>query len=333
MEPLAKNSVDLVVTSPPYPMIAMWDGQFAAADPQIDSALQLADGLAAWEAMHRQLDRVWAECKRVVKPGGFICVNIGDATRTVDGEFRLYSNHSRIIAAFQSLGFVQLPAVLWRKPTNSPTKFMGSGMLPAGAYVTLEHEYVLIFRKGGKRQFISEAARANRRRSALWWEERNRWYSDVWEFKGSRQLQSEASARKRSGAFPFELAYRLIHMYSVQTDVVLDPFAGTGTTLRAAMAGGRNSIGIELEESFVEVAERRLLDGRSELNSCAQQRLEQHALFITNYSAQKGSPKHYNEFYRLPVVTSQETDIRLPFIAQIIPENDCIIAGHAWTME
>jgi len=340
MEPIADNSVDLVVTSPPYPMISMWDKQFASFAPEIDAALRRGDGVAAWEAMHRQLDRVWAECSRVVKPGGFICVNIGDATRTVDGDFRLYSNHSRIISAFHTLGLVQLPAVLWRKATNSPTKFMGSGMLPAGAYVTLEHEYVLIFRNGGRRQFKTESARANRRRSGLWWEERNRWYSDVWEFKGSRQGLSGAdigfdgaAARERSAAFPFELAYRLIHMYSVQTDVVLDPFAGTGTTLTAAMAGARNSIGIELEESFVEQARRRLLGLKMELNSCSRDRLQRHKLFIEDYRTRKGAPKHYNEFYRYPVVTSQETDIRLPFIADVYSREKHITAEHTWKME
>ena len=63
-----------------------------------------------------------------------------------------------------SLGFSALPAIIWRKQTNAPNKFMGSGMLPAGAYVTLEHEYILIFRKGAKREFSSPADKANRRR-------------------------------------------------------------------------------------------------------------------------------------------------------------------------
>lgn len=349
MEPVSDHSVDLIVTSPPYPMIAMWDEQFAADDAEVAAALQRGEGPAAWEAMHRRLDRVWGECARVLKNGGFICVNIGDATRTLDGDFRLYSNHSRIISAFLSLGFVQLPAVLWRKPTNSPNKFMGSGMLPAGAYVTLEHEYVLIFRKGGKRRFTTESARARRRRSALWWEERNHWYSDVWQFKGSRQKHAGAPVsgrssqmngsfqmpvpRRRSGAFPFELAYRLIHMYAVQGDVVLDPFAGTGTTLCAAMAGARNSIGIEIEPSFVDFARQRLLAGRGELNEYSRERLERHTAFIDQYTTQKGIPKHYHDFYRLPVITSQETDIRLPFLSQVARQGNSICAEHVWKME
>ena len=123
-------------------------------------------------------------------------------------------------------------------------------MLPAGAYVTLEHEYILIVRKGSKRIFNSEKEKQNRRESALFWEERNVWYSDIWfDLKGATQKLIKTS-RDRSGAYPFELAYRLINMYSAKNDVILDPFLGTGTTTAAAMASGRNSIGVEIDESF-----------------------------------------------------------------------------------
>ena len=104
---------------------------------------------------------------------------------------------------------------------------MGSGMLPAGAYVTLEHEYILIVRKGSKREFKTEVEKENRRESALFWEERNVWYSDVWtDIKGTEQKLPKAMSRLRSAAFPFELAYRLINMYSVKGDVILDSISG-----------------------------------------------------------------------------------------------------------
>ncbi len=331
MEYLSDNSVDLIVTSPPYPMIAMWDDQFALTGPQMAASLSRGDGQAAWEAMHRQLDRTWEECARVLKPGGFICVNIGDATRSVNGSFQLYSNHSRIITALQGQGLITLPLILWRKQTNSPTKFMGSGMLPAGAYVTLEHEYILIFRKGQKRCFQSEAERGLRRRSALFWEERNRWFSDVWDFKGSRQNHN--GPRERSGAFPFELAYRLIHMYSVQNDVVLDPFAGTGTSMLAAMAGGRHSIGIEIEPELIEHTRNRLSGSTPDLNDIARNRLDQHRVFIEEYAAGKGVPNYTNEFYGFPVITSQEQELKLPCISRIDTHEKHIVTHHDWEME
>lgn len=149
------ETVDLVVTSPPYPMIQMWDKLFSELSSEARAALNRENGNDAFEAMHVELDKVWRELYRVLKPGSFACINIGDATRTIANKFQLYPNHARIISAFRHIGFDTLPVILWRKQTNAPNKFMGSGMLPSGAYVTLEHEYILIFRKGSKRNFGS----------------------------------------------------------------------------------------------------------------------------------------------------------------------------------
>ena len=159
--------------------------------------------------------------------GGIACVNIGDATRTINKVFKLYPSHVRIAQSFLDLGFQSLPGILWRKPTNAPNKFMGSGMLPPGAYVTLEHEHILIFRKGNKREFKNQDKKQNRQESSYFWEERNKWFSDIWELKGEKQfLKKKENGRMRSGAFPFELVFRLISMFSTNGDVVLDPFLG-----------------------------------------------------------------------------------------------------------
>src|SRR5271157_2528807 len=166
---IADDSVDLVVTSPPYPMIQMWDGLFSTMSKDARDALRANDGNAAFEAMHRELDKVWGELYRVLKPGSFACINIGDATRTIGDRFQLYPNHAKIISSFRALGFDMLPVVLWRKQTNAPNKFMGSGMLPSGAYVTLEHEYILVFRKGAKREFKTEAEKSERMKSSFFW--------------------------------------------------------------------------------------------------------------------------------------------------------------------
>lgn len=69
----------------------------------------------------------------------------------------------------QALGFSALPAVPWREQTNAPNTFMGSGMMPPGAYVTLEHEYVLVLRKGNKKAFKDTQDLQRRRESAFFW--------------------------------------------------------------------------------------------------------------------------------------------------------------------
>jgi DNA modification methylase len=319
MAALADASVDLTVTSPPYPMIEMWDEGLSQQNPRIREALDQADGPAAFALMHEVLDQVWAEVVRVTKSGGFVCLNIGDATRTLGGYFQLFSNHARIIQFFAGNGFSVLPAVLWRKPTNAPNKFMGSGMLPAGAYVTLEHEYLLIFRKGGKRVFRTEAEKRTRQASAFFWEERNAWFSDVWDVRGTGQKLSDGTARERSGAYPFEIPYRLINMYSVQGDVVLDPFLGTGTTALAAVAAGRNSVGYELDERLAETIAGTLSSEKLVfLNRQIRERLQRHAVFLETRAA-LGRPldKHFNVPHQFPVMTSQETELRLNFVTTL----------------
>lgn len=307
---IADRSVDLVVTSPPYPMVEMWDGAFARMNPAVAGALERGDGSRAFELMHLELDKAWRECFRVLRPGGSACINIGDAVRTIGKNFQMFSNHARIIQAMGGIGFVQLPDILWRKSTNAPNKFMGSGMLPAGAYVTYEHEYILIFRKGERRMFKTPEERHLRRESAFFWEERNVWFSDVWaDLKGTGQELTDSTTRQRSAAYPFELAYRLICMHSVYGDTVLDPFLGTGTTMAAAIASGRNSIGVELDEglraAIRETAKQALFEGRQRVSA----RLSAHRAFIESRRAAGKEMKHRNASYGFPVITAQETDM------------------------
>ena len=98
-----KESFELVVTSPPYPMIAMWDEAFSAMAPESKTALNSNNGQLAWELMHDALDDVWANIFAAIKEGGIACINIGDATRTVDETFRLYPNYYLYLQLFQYL--------------------------------------------------------------------------------------------------------------------------------------------------------------------------------------------------------------------------------------
>lgn len=311
MSAVADGSVHLVVTSPPYPMIEMWDGAFAEMVPEVGDLLAAARGMAAFEAMHTALDAVWAECRRVLVPGGFLCINIGDATRTIGGEFCLYPNHARILTAAVRLGMTPLPDILWRKPTNAPNKFMGSGMLPAGAYVTYEHEYVLILRNGGKRAF-SEKSRVARAESAFFWEERNAWFSDLWaDLPGTGQRMGKEASRLRSAAFPFELPYRLVNMYALQGDTVLDPFVGTGTTMVAALAAGRSSVGYERVDALGAAALGSLGDGVGLGRRRAAERLAAHAAFVRTRTASGKALAHVSAVYGFPVMTGQEVALQL----------------------
>ena len=320
MNPIPCSSVGLVVTSPPYPMISMWDEMFSKQNKEIKDALESEDGALAFELMHQELDKVWNEVFRVLIDGGIACINIGDATRKIGGTFQLFSNHSRILNHCSNIGFVVLPDILWRKTANSPNKFMGSGMLPVSAYVTLEHEYILIVRKGNKRIFKKLEEKLNRRKSAFFWEERNIWFSDVWELKGISQELNDRKVRKRSAAYPFELAYRLINMYSVRGDVILDPFLGTGTTMVAAMASARNSIGIEIDQNFKDTIFSKFKDAVEFSNDYTNNRIDKHLHFADE---RNGKLKYKSKHYGFPVMTKQEVEINFHYLEEIkqIEEN------------
>ena len=325
LKEIPSESVDLVVTSPPYPMIGMWDDIFGSQNVEIEKALKAGDGKLAHELMHEILDSVWDEVFRVLKDGRFACINIGDATRKVNGDFCLYPNHARILNYLLDIGFSALPDILWRKQTNAPNKFMGSGMLPAGAYVTLEHEYILILRKGSKREFKTECEKQNRRESALFWEERNIWYSDVWmDIKGTGQRLSDELSRLRSAAFPYDLAYRLINMYSVKGDVILDPFLGMGTTIAAAMTSGRNSIGVEIDKSFHSAICPMARQIVNFSNDYLRDRLMRHFAFVEDRIQKSGPLKYTNRYYECPVVTSQEQSILLNGLNEVRESDDNI---------
>ncbi len=357
---IADGSVNLVLTSPPYPMIALWDGLFSAQDQIVARALEESRGIEAFDLIHRNiLFPVWQEVWRVLADGGFACINIGDAVRTLDGNFRLYPNGPRIVDDCHRIGFDVLPQIIWRKPTNAPNKFMGSGVLPAGAYVTLEHEHILILRKGRKRDFSADNDKARRLESAIFWEERNSWFSDLWDLRGTNQKMVKASSgtvaqmelasspvsglpepapfvhephalpRDRSAAFPLELAERLILMYSLQGDTVLDPFLGTGTTTLAAIGTGRHSVGVECEPELAAYCLRRCTQEIPVLNQRVADRLGRHVRWATEYQAKNpDSLKHINELYRTPVMTSQEEKLHLFYVAAMQAEGAGTTQAH-----
>lgn len=319
------GTVDLIITSPPYPMIEMWDEVFCSMDHSINNDLINAPK-KAFEKMHKCLDDVWSECNRVLKPNGFACINIGDATRTINGIFALYSNHSRIIEAFEKMGFYTLPDILWRKQSNAPNKFMGSGMLPAGAYVTYEHEYILVFRKGPKRTFDKKHALV-RRESAFYWEERNIWFSDLWDgVKGTSQKMANSESRDRNASFPFEVPYRIINMYSVKGDTILDPFGGLSTSTLAAIASQRNSISVDIDSVFITESKARVLDSLNFINSYIRKRIRNHEEYIASLPSEKKENCYYNKNMNCMVRTGQETELKIEIINVIRAEGDDIIA-------
>jgi site-specific DNA-methyltransferase (cytosine-N4-specific) len=278
MEEVEDETVHLMVTSPPYPMIDIWDDTFKYLDERIAKKWEKIEEVnetekdaiirEIYELMHENLGKVWEEVYRVLVSGGIACINIGDATRSFNGVFRVFPNHSKVIEYCEKIGFVTLPYILWKKPTTKPKykgvgAFLGSGMLPPNAYVTLDCEFILIFRKGKPRIFkpkdkLRYASRYTK-------EERNKWFTQIWDIIGTKQ--SHPKIERRISAFPEEVPYRLIRMFSIIGDTVLDPFLGTGTTTKVALYLNRNSIGYEIDRNLLPIIKEKVGITQKLLNS------------------------------------------------------------------
>jgi hypothetical protein len=137
-----------------------------------------------------------------------------------------------------------------------------------------------------------------------------------------RQNNIDRKIRERSGAFPFELPYRLINMFSVKEDLVLDPFLGTGTTTLAAMAMGRNSTGFEIDPRFRECLPSRFANVVGFANQRIMTRLIDHLSFVQERTRTKGKLGYESKYYEFPVMTSQETEIVFQELSKIEAKSD-----------
>jgi DNA modification methylase len=242
MAEVEDKSVDLVVTSPPY-----WHIKDYGVQGQIGYGQSLHEYL-------KDLYRVWKECYRVLKPGRRLCINIGDqfARAIVYGRYKIIPLHAEFIAQCENIGFDYMGSIIWQKKTTMNTtggaNVMGSYPYPPNGMVEIDYEYILIFKKPGRSPKVSKDVKE---KSKLTKEEWKEYFSGHWYFGGARQIGHEAM-------FPEELPKRLIKMYTFVGDVVLDPFLGSGTTVKVALDLERNAIGYEINESFLDIIKSKL---------------------------------------------------------------------------
>jgi len=236
MRELSDESIDLVVTSPPY-----WHIKDYGVETQIGYGQNLHEYL-------KDLYRVFRECYRVLKGGARLCVNIGDqfARSVIYGRYKVIPLHAEVISMCENIGFDYMGAIIWQKKTTMNTTggavVMGSFPYPPNGVVEIDYEFILIFRKEGRRRVPKDV----KERSRLTKEEWKNYFSGHWNFGGARQINHEA-------VFPEELPRRLIKMFSFSGDTVLDPFAGSGTTLKVALELGRKAIGYEINPDFLQI--------------------------------------------------------------------------------
>ena len=158
--------------------------------------------------------------------------------------------HALIIQQMGEIGFGMRGEIIWNKAASaSPSTAWGSWQSASNPVLRDVHEYILVFSKGTFKRNIAG------RKNTIAKEDFLEWTKSVWNFPA-------VSAKKvgHPAPFPEELPHRLIQLYTFEGDVVLDPFAGSGTTCLAALDAGRVYVGYDTNSDYVELAEKRLAE-------------------------------------------------------------------------
>jgi DNA modification methylase len=241
--------VHLVVTSPPY-----WTLKEYRA-----SAGQLGH-VDDYEAFLLELDKVWRSCFHALVPGGRLVCVVGDvclSRRKNNGRHTVVPLHASIQENCRRIGYDNLSPIIWHKISNAAFESEGNGSAFLGkpyepnAVIKNDIEFILMQRRPGGYRSPSLATRVL---SVIGDVNHKTWFQQIW------TGLTGASTRNHPAPYPLELAERLVRMFSFVGDTVLDPFLGTGTTTIAAMRNGRNSIGIEVDETYLEFARKRIAE-------------------------------------------------------------------------
>lgn len=239
---LKSNSIHLIICSPPYWNLKKYH----------DNANQLGD-IDDYFKFLDELDKIWKICYDVLVPGGRLVCVVGDvllSRRKNNGVHTVMPLHSSIQERCLKLGYSNLNPIIWYKianinyEVNNGNSFLGKPYEP-NAIIKSDVEYILMERKpGGYRKPSFD----NRILSIISEQDHKNWFKQIWsDIPG-------ASTKLHPAPYPLELAERLIRMFSFVGDTVFDPFLGTGTTSIAASRWGRNSIGIEVDSSYLDIA-------------------------------------------------------------------------------
>jgi DNA modification methylase len=249
MKNFPAGSIDLIVTSPPY-----W------------TAVEY-DGPRSWSSYKAYLDdmqRVWNECARVLRPNGKLCIN-APLLPIPKKLIRQHTRHLKNIAAdmeqriLRKTELARYGFFVWQKQTSK--MMFGSYPFPGNILENNTVEFIHVYvRPGAPPKFPRDVKTANRLSRTEWLD----LTQQVW-FMYPEDVKRGG---EHPAPFPEKLPARLIRLYSFGAsenfagEIVLDPFAGTGTTCVAAKRMGRRYIGIDINERYLDIAAARLRAAR-----------------------------------------------------------------------
>ena len=249
MSEIPDGSVHLAVTSPPY----------------FNAPFDYKDMFSDYDQFLEMLKKMAEESFRVLAEGRIFVLNIDDMLVNGD-KFPIVADATKI---FQRAGFRYRDRIIWKKPDGYLRISRRSGVILQNPYPMYFYpdnllESIIIFQKG-KFKYKS-VPKTKKEKSKVDTKEiqTNRWYMTLWEMNN---VMPNSPLEKDIAAFPEELPYRAIKLFSYKGETVLDPFAGSGTTMKTARRLGRNSIGIEIKKSLVPTIRKKLgFDGQKTLS-------------------------------------------------------------------
>ncbi len=230
MSMIPDNSLHLMITSPPYNVSKEYD-----EDLSLNEYLEM-------------LKKVFTETYRVLVNGGRACINVANLGRKPYIPLSDYISKMMI-----EIGFNMRGEIIWNKAASaSPSTAWGSWMSASNPILRDIHEYILVFSKGDYKRERKRSEKGTKQ-NTISKEEFMEWTKSIWTFNAE-------SARRvgHPAPFPIDLPYRLIQLYSFTTDIILDPFMGSGTTAIAALKSNRNYVGFEINEAYIKLIKRRI---------------------------------------------------------------------------
>ena len=237
MPELEDSSIQLMITSPPY----------------FNAPFDYKDKYENYEEYLELLRKVSKEIFRVLEHGRIAVLNIDDML--VDGQkYPIVADATRI---FLDAGFRYRDRIIWKKPNGYLRISRRSGVLLQNPYPMYFYpdnllENIIIFQKGKfNYRSISKEVRTKSKINKKEFQDNN-WFMTLWEMTN---VLPGSPLEKDIAAFPYELPYRMIKLFSYKGETVLDPFVGSGTTMKAARNLGRNSVGYEINASLIKTIE------------------------------------------------------------------------------
>lgn len=260
MHELEDNSVDLIITSPPYFNIKDYAKNGYQDTTHSQSHESDLGAINHYAVYIDALLFVWKECERVLKPNGKLCINVPLMPMLKKDYDTHYNRHIFDLQSdiqhsiLRHTDLFLLDMYIWNRTNSSKKLMFGSYPYPRNFYAQNTTEFIAVFVKDGKPsnnipQEIKEA-------SKLTQEEWVSFTKQIWDIP--IPSKNDSAFGKHSAIMPSEIPYRLIKLFSFVGDIVLDPFAGSGTTLKVAKELKRNYIGYEIYEHYKTVIEEKL---------------------------------------------------------------------------